>query len=358
MRELFPDDNEIAELDARVRLATAERTEALIEYEKLADSYLANGELEDAIRTFRKILDDIDEECLEARLQLAECLIQLERIDEAVNEYTRLAEILMRTGVFDGAVNLPFVLKVHRRVAELDPDNTSSRQWLAETFASRGNRDDALHEFDELLEIFEKNEDVDQLRTTLIRIAGLFPDELDYRERLAELYLSEEGGRDKAKAELQSLCRAAWQSADFETGLRVAETLLKIDPFYMEAHVLIGEALMGKGEKELAVEKMLSVALMYMGAGKLAEAEEVFKEVIGHFPGSVDAQRFLAAVIEERGESRGAAEHYCKAGLYSLENADYGMAGTYINYASELDPENPVIKNALRRLDIETPSRP
>lgn len=350
LRALLPDDYELTEMDARIRLATAERTEALIEYEKLADAYLERGEIGDAIRTFRKIVEEIDEECLEARLQMAECLIQVERTDEAVAEYTKLAEILSRTGVFDDSVNLPFVLKVHRRVAELDPENTSSREWLAETFAAREDREQALAEFERLLAIYEQAENDGKIVATLGRLADLYPDILEYRERLAGYYLKEEGGREKAKAELQGLCRAAWQQEDFETGARVAERVLELDPFYMEAHVLLGETLLARGEKDAAVEKMLSAALMFMGAGLLEEAEEVFKEVLKTAGDSVDAHRFLAAILEARKSPMAAAMHYKRAGLLSLEHTDFGMARTYLEYGLELNPDDAESAEALEGL--------
>lgn len=350
LRSIYPDEADLAEIDARIRLATEERTEALIEYEKLADSYLAKGELESAVRTFRKIVDEIDEECLEARLQMAECLIQLERIDEAVAEYTKLADILMRTGVFDANVNLPFVLKVHRRVAELDPSNTSSREWLAESFAKQGDREQAIAEFDELLAIYQSAENRDKLVSTLQRIADLFPDVLNYREWLAECYLESEGGHEKAKPELQALLRAAWQQEDFETGVRVAERILELEPFYMEAHVLLGESLLGKGEKEAALEKMLSVAMMYMGAGLVKEAEEVLRETLEHGEGNADAHRFLAAVLEERGAREEAAEHYKQAGLLSLAVQNLGSARTYLQLAGELGGPDVEAEEALGRI--------
>jgi tetratricopeptide (TPR) repeat protein len=351
LRGLFPDDADLAEMDARIRLATAERTEALIEYEKLADSYLAKGELESAIRTFRRILEEIDEECLEARLQMAECLIQLERIDEAVAEYTKLADILMRTGVFDESINLPFVLKVHRRVAELDPVNTSSREWLAESYARRGDRDGAVTQFDELLSIYQDEGRHDRLIATLQRIADLFPDVLNYREWLAECYLAEEGGQGKARNELKALLRAAWQQEDFETGVRTAERLLTMDPFYMEAHVLLGESLLGKGEREAAIEKMLSVAMMYMGAGQLSESEEVLKELLEHDDENADVHRFMAAVLEERGAKEGAARHYRRAGLLSLDHGNYGSAHVYLGLARELGGPDDEVEEAMGRAE-------
>ncbi len=350
LRSIYPDEAELAEIDARIRLATAERTEALIEYEKLADAYLAKGELENAVRTFRKIVDEIDEECLEARLQMAETLIQLERIDEAVAEYTKLADILMRTGVFDGSVNLPFVLKVHRRVAELDSSNTSSREWLADSFAKQGDKEQAIAEFDELLAIYQADGNREKLVYTLQRIADLFPDVLNYREWLAECYLEDKGGREKAKPELQALLRAAWQQEDFETGVRVAERILELEPFYMEAHVLLGESLLGKGEKDAALEKMLSVAFMYMGAGLVKESEEVLRETLDHDGGNADAHRFLAAVLEERNAKEEAATHYKKAGLLSLAADNFGSARTYLELANELGGPDVEVDEALERI--------
>jgi tetratricopeptide (TPR) repeat protein len=60
LRELFPDWHEAAEIAARVRLAATERTEAIVEFEQLAEAYLAKGDLENAERTFRKIVYEID----------------------------------------------------------------------------------------------------------------------------------------------------------------------------------------------------------------------------------------------------------------------------------------------------------
>jgi tetratricopeptide (TPR) repeat protein len=351
LREIYPEDRELGELDARIRLASAERTEALLEYEKLADSYLAAGDLDSAVRTFRKILDEIDEECLEARLQLAETLIRMERIDEAVVEYNELAEILTRTGVFDEAINLPFVLKVHRRVAELDRHNTTSRRWLAEAFASRGNAGKALEQFDEILTIHEKDGSWTDVEATLARVAELYPDRLLYRERLAECFLRDQGGRERARTELQALCRASWQQNDFATGARVAERLLKLDPFYMEAHVLLGEALLARGEREAAVEKMLSVALMYMGAGLYGEAVEVFRELLQHYEGSVEAHRFLGAALDARGEAAEAGQHYKQAGLLAIDEDNLGVARTCLRYAGEKLPGDPEVGEALARIE-------
>jgi tetratricopeptide (TPR) repeat protein len=350
LREMFPNDVEIAESDARIRLATAERTEALIEYEKLADSYVESGDLENAVRVFRKIVDDVDEECLEARLQMAECLIQLERVDEAILEYEKLAAILSKTGVFEGNVNLPFVLKIHKRVVELSPENTFSRHWLAKTYASRGEREQSIAEFDKLLGIYEKTGDGKNVVSTLELLAEFFPDAIAHREKLADCYLNEEGGRGKAQIELQDLCRAAWEREDFIAGERIALRLLDLNPFNMEAQVLVSEALLGKGETELAVEKMLSVALMYMGANQLEEAEEVFKEALKHVGQSVDAHRFLGAVLDERGKQREAAEHYKQVGLLSLENADYGMARTYLEGAKAVLKQDSEIEEAIKAL--------
>ncbi|MHC4914255.1 MAG: DUF4388 domain-containing protein [Planctomycetota bacterium] len=318
LREMHPDEPALTEIDARIRLATAERTEALIEYEKLA-----------------------------------ECLIQVDRIDESVAEYTKLAEILTRTGVFDESVNLPFVLKVQRRVAELDPSNTSSREWLAETFADRGNRKEALAEFDQLLDIYTKTEQRAKYRETLERISGFFPEELAYRERLAQVYLREEGGAERGRAEMKSLCRAAWQQEDFSLGTRVAEKLLEMDPFYMEAHVLLGEVMLARGEREAALEKMLSAALMYMGAGMLEEAETVLTEVVQHEDGSVDAHRFLGAILEERGMIPAAADHYKKVGRLCIARYDFGTARDHLLAARELNPGDPEIDEALSLLPAD-----
>ena len=151
------------------------------------------------------------------------------------------------------------------------------------------------------------------------------------------------------------ICRAAWQQESFALGTRVAEKLLEMDPFYMEAHVLIGEVLLARGEHEAALEKMLSAALMYMGAGMLEEAETVLSEIVQHDDGSIDAHRFLGAILEEREASEAAAEHYKKVGRLCLGRYDFGTARDHLLAARELKPGDPEIDEALGLLPADVP---
>ena len=350
LRELFPDDQDVAELAARVHLATAERTEAVVEYEQLAENYLARGDIENAIRTFRKIVEDLDEECLEARIQLAECLIKLDRTEEAVTEYNKLAAILARTGVLSETSNLPFVIKVNSRIADLDALNTTSREWLAETYATRRDQKKSLAAFDQLLAIHEQLGNRRKLLATLQRIAELFPKELGYRERLAECYLADEGARDKAKAELADICQIAWMQESYEVGRRVAEKLLELDPFYMPAHFVKGEVLLSGGDRPGAARKLFSVAQAFTTAGLIGDAEEVLRAALRIDDDLAEAHHLLAKLLDEDADTAQAAEQYLQAGLLELSDSNYGLAKAALSRVLELNPGNAAAAQMLQQL--------
>ena len=350
LRGFFPEDEEIREMDARMRLANAERTEALVEFEDLAESYLARGDLEGAVRTFHKILEEIDEECLEARLQLADCLVKLERTKEAVAEYQRLTEILSRTGLIDEGDVPPFFLQVHHKLVELDPDNPSPREWLAETYAAADNTEAALTEFDGLADLYTRVKNVPKVIATLRRVVELFPEQLLFRERLANLYLGEKGTPEKARTELAALCQAAEELEDYEVGTRAAEKLIEIDPFHMEAHILLAAALRAGGDAEAAADKFQAIALMYLGAGLPAQAEEALKLVLELDERDDEAHRLLAGLLEERGEHEEAARLYKAGARLAFEDRDYGSAETGYRRALRLEPDDWNTSETLKRL--------
>lgn len=350
LREIFPEDAEISEMAARVRLAAAQRTEALVEYERLAESYVASGDFENAVRVFRKIVEEIDEECLEARIHLAECLIKLGRTNEAAEEYKRLAEILSRTGVIDQAASLPFMLRVSRRIAELDPDNTGSRQWLAETYAARRDRKNSLEQFDELLAIHQRADDRRALIAALRRVGELFPDEAGYLERLADCYLAERGLQHKAREKLSDLCAMAYERQDYAMGSRVAAKLLQLDPLNLSAHALLGEALLSRGDHAAAADKLLAVARACLMSAQDEQAEEALRAVLQINEAAAEAHRLLARLLESRGETAEAAGHYRQAGILEYAEDNFGLARADLERAARANPDDAAAAKLLRQM--------
>ena len=352
LRELSPDDTDLLEMDARLRLARAERVEALVEYEKLAQSYMEHGDLQSAVRTFHKIVYEIDEECLEGRIWLAECLITLGRTEEAVVEYNKLAGILTRTGVISETTRLPFALRVNGRIAELDPKNIGARQWLAETFAATKDRAKALASFGQILAILEQAGDGRQVLATLRRAGELFPDELGYRERLADLYRADRDSREKAKAELAEICRLAAEQEDFALGTRAAGKMLLLDPFHMGAHGLLAQAFLARGQHGAAAQKFLWMARTYLGVGLDDQAEGVLRAVLEIDDELAEAHRLLARRLDARGKGAEAVGHYRQAGVLACAETNFGQARADLMRARELDPKDTTVARMLLLLPV------
>ena len=350
LRELFPDWHEGAEIAARIRLAAAERTEAIVELEQLADSYMEKGELENAERTFRKIVYEIDEECLEARIQLAECLIQMGRTDEAVGEYNKMAAVLSRTGVIAESARLPFELKINKRIAELDPKNVAAREWLAETYATRKDEANSLACFDQLAAIHEGAGDRRRLLATLRRVVELFPRDLVRRERLADCYLEDHEGGEKAKAELAALCQAAWEQEAYDIGYRAAGKLLEIDAFHMPAHIVAANALLGKGDRAAAADRLFAVAQAFAAVGHTGDAVEVLRAVLGIDGERAEAHRLLARTLDRDGDAAEAIEHYRQAVRLDVAEANNGLARAGLRRILELDLEDAEAAELLEKL--------
>jgi tetratricopeptide (TPR) repeat protein len=274
----------------------------------------------------------------------------MSRTDEAVGEYHKMAAVLARTGVIAESAKLPFVLRINRRIAELDPANTSAREWLAETYASRKDQKNSLACFDELAGIHERAKNGRKLAATLRRVVELFPKDLAHRERLADCYLAEHENREKAKAELGALCQVAWEQGAFDVSFRAAEKLLELDSFHMPAHMVAANALLGKGDRAGAAERLFQVAQAFAAVGLSADAAEVLRATLRIDAGRAEAHRKLARILDRDGDAASAIEHYRQAVRLELDATNYGLARSCLERILQLDPGDTEAAGLIKRL--------
>ncbi len=115
---------EQAEVLARLRLRLAELytqqglfNDARAQYLQVAEEFLRNGELEQAVRIFQKTLE-MDPENVAMRTKLAEVYVRLRKKNEAWQIFSAAAETLRSKGQLEGAE------EILQRMMKLDPGSS------------------------------------------------------------------------------------------------------------------------------------------------------------------------------------------------------------------------------------------
>lgn len=120
--------------DLLVRAGRVE--EAIINFTKIAESYRENGFTLKAIAMFKKI-SKLNPQNVEISLKLAALYSQQGLLVEARQQYLQVADSYARSGKTQKA------LEVYQKIADLDPENTSVRIKLAETYLRENMREQA-----------------------------------------------------------------------------------------------------------------------------------------------------------------------------------------------------------------------
>jgi pilus assembly protein FimV len=239
--------------NARKLAQKGAKEKALKEYQKLVkldpkdaklrleigDAYRRWGQVDDAIDTYTKVADQYMNEGFDARAVAV--FKQILNLDpDRYGSYVPLAELYERMGLTAEAINAlqtaadgyhrqgkkPDALELLRKMASIDPTNTTSRIKVADLLRQEEMLDEAALEYEQAALELERQGDVEKAGTLYRRILEMKPDAVPALSRLATLLL----GRGKA-AEAEGFAKSAMASEPDEPSHyeRLAEVYRALD---------------------------------------------------------------------------------------------------------------------------------
>ncbi|MBI5548186.1 MAG: tetratricopeptide repeat protein [Deltaproteobacteria bacterium] len=174
---------------------------------KVAESYAADGFFLKAVAVYKQVLK-LNPTLIEVNLKLAEIHQQMWLMSDAMAQYQLVANHYEKSG------NLRASLDTLRKMVDLDPDNIASRIKLAELYAREGMNGDAIAEFSRAAEYLKRNNRVDDYIKVAERLVFLDANNVELTRELANIYLTKQDTK-RALAKLQ-LCFKA-DPKDVET---------------------------------------------------------------------------------------------------------------------------------------------
>ncbi|HZU96706.1 MAG TPA: tetratricopeptide repeat protein, partial [Planctomycetota bacterium] len=263
---------------AELHVERRDKVQAIVRYDELAQTLIARGAREEAVAVYYKVLE-IDEECLEGRLALAQCLAELGSTDDAVREYRRLADTLYRSGLIANSINWGFLIKVYESIVAIEPSSTPAWEWLAKAYSENGQHDLAISRYigmaDSLAPKDEHSQPPPQILHPLKKVIELDPTNVEVRKRLAVAYQA----LNRTVEAVHALHELAQVFDDANKPLRAIETLeeaLHIDPFHIDSRKLLAKLNEQSGDKEAAFRSWYDLGGICLRGGIHSEASEAF----------------------------------------------------------------------------------
>jgi pilus assembly protein FimV len=237
-----------------------ENAQAAVYFTRVAESYTADGFFLKAVALYKQVLK-LDPSLVDINAKLAELHQQLQLIGEAMAYYQLVYNHWDKQGDTRRA------LDVLRKMVGLDPDNTSSREKLANLYVREGLNDEAAQEFSKVAEHLKRNNRTDDYLRVAERLSALQPDNLALAKELAEAYLAK-NDQKHALAKLQ-IC--------FKADNRDIDTLR-----------LLAVAFQGMGQMSKTISVYKELAHAYADKNFHDDAEKTWRQVAQLDPNDAD----------------------------------------------------------------------
>jgi tetratricopeptide (TPR) repeat protein len=351
-------NNTIGDLYARL----GESSQAIECFKKVGDAYAAQGFTVKGIAMYKKITKL--HPSVDSSLKLAELYTQQGLFNDARAQYLQVAEDFMKNGDLDQSVRL------FQKVLEMDPENVPMRVKLAEVYVRLDKKKEAWEIFSAAAESLRSRGSLAAAEDILKRMLTLDPgngyvlllrgkaalegndpkNAIAYLEKAADIDSHPEGLRDLLKAHLQigALPKAA----------PIAEKLLSVhnDP---EGLFLLAEgcARLGRNREALEVYNRHADRLLATDSTKLLAS---LHSMISHVRDDSGALDTLLQLLSKAGESTHINEVTELLAHASVKDGSLARARDLYQMLATTEPQNPLhmqnYQQVMGRMEGESPA--
>ncbi len=256
------------------------KEEAVRKFMAVADLYNARGESARAVRIMRRVLE-ISPMDLIVRERLIDLLVAQDKVDDALKEYTELAENYYRLAEFDKT------RQTYLDALKIAQQSKNNRAWGVEILTKVADIDMQRLNFRQALRIFE------QIRT-------IQPDNVTTRMQVVQLQFRL-GQASAAIAEVDSFVTLLESSGRRGRAVEFLNNVLKETDGNVDIRRRLADLHAREGRTDEAVSHLDAVADIYAGQGKMMDAINILETIVALKPNNVE--EYKQALAELRRQS-------------------------------------------------------
>jgi tetratricopeptide (TPR) repeat protein len=275
------------------------------------------GAKDKALKEYQKLVK-LDPKDAKLRLEIGDAYRRWGQVDEAIDTYSKVADQYTKEG-FDARA-----VAVFKQILNLDPARSESYQPLAELYERMGLTSEAIGAFQMAADGFHKQGKKREALELLRKMATIDPTNTTSRIKVAEL-LRQEELHSEAILEYEQVAQELERQGDVESSAKVYKRILEIEPDRIDTLVQLTRNLLARGSAAEA-EPFASHALQI--ADKEPDHYELLADV--YRAQSKDEEMSgvygrLAELYRERGDedlARDIQQRYVPAGDFSVGEDD------------------------------------
>ncbi|HEY8021911.1 MAG TPA: tetratricopeptide repeat protein [Thermoanaerobaculia bacterium] len=187
-----------------------------------AERYVSRGKIEAAIREYKKVLAENPNDTNTLN-RVGDLYARIQRIDEAVDFFSKIAEHYAAEGFFVKAI------AIYKKIIKLNPTHLEVYEQLAELYHKQGLVNEARTQYLVLADYYQKHENPTSAIAIYNKMAELEPENPTYHVKLAELYLQQKLF-EKALTEHRIIAELMLAAGHAPEAAQVYERALDIDP--------------------------------------------------------------------------------------------------------------------------------
>ena len=326
--------------DLYSRLGNSEK--AVDCFKSVGDAYATQGFTVKAIAMYKKLSKL--KASLECALRLAELYTQQGLFNDARAQYLQVAEEFLREGQLEQAV------RIFQKTLEMDPENVAMRTRLAEVYVRLGKKTEAWHIFSAAAETLRTKGQLGPAEEILQRMITLDPGNgyalllrgrnafdagdvaaaVECLEKVPDLDTHPDG--------LRTLLQAYLQTGRLPEAGTLATKLLTVHND-IGAILSYADALISAGQFEDALQlyQQHCDRLLATDSGKILEN---LHSLIGHVQGNTPALEMLLALLNKAADNSHLTEVYELLAHGYVQAGEMEKAGDYYLKLTQLEPEN------------------
>jgi len=186
-----------------------------------AEKLVAKGKIEPAIKEYERLLDDNPND-VNTLNRIGDLWVRINRTDEAVKVFTRIADHYSKDGFFLKAI------AIYKKINKLDPSKLDIYAKLADLYAKQGLAMEAKSQYQVLADYYLKHADPAKALATYRKISELDPNSINVHVKLADLY-SQNNQTAEALKEYDRIGRMLLKRGMLDEAVQVFRKALKID---------------------------------------------------------------------------------------------------------------------------------
>jgi tetratricopeptide (TPR) repeat protein len=186
-----------------------------------AEKYVSRGKIEPAIREYRKLLADNPND-INTLNRIGDLYARIQRIDEAVDFFTLIAEQYTTEGFFVKAI------AIYKKIIKLDPTRLEVYEKLAELYHKQGLVNEARTQYQVLADYYQKHDNAPSAIAIYQKMADVEPNNPTYHVKLAEIYQQQQL-TEKAVGEYKMIAELMLAHGRSQDAAQVYERALDVD---------------------------------------------------------------------------------------------------------------------------------